>query len=112
MTKISSVGIFGSRTRTNALLTIHLLKESHASEVARAINVSLSQAQKAVDSLERAGVVVGVLEGTARRLRLNPRFLARPELEALLTKLSEIEPALQERLAEIRRRPRRASKPL
>ena len=110
MARLTSVGIFGSKTRSNALLTIYLLQETHASEVARVLEISLSQAQKAIDSLERAGMIVGIEEGRARRVRLNTRIFGLKELTALLAKLSEQEVGLQERLAEVRRRPRRASK--
>lgn len=112
MPLLQNVGVFGTRTRSNALLVTHMLGASHASELSAVLGVSLSQAQLAIDSLERAGLLVGAMEGSARRVRLNPRFPAKDELSALLDKLALVSPELQDRLAEIRRRPRRGRKPL
>jgi DNA-binding MarR family transcriptional regulator len=110
MATLKNTGLFGTRTRTNTLLVVHMLRETHPSEIANVIGVSLSQAQRAVDSLEQAGVLVGAMEGRARRVRISPRFPAATELRALLDKLAIHEVELQRRLAEDRRRPRRAGK--
>ena len=107
---IQNVGLFGTKTRSDTLLVIHMLSETHASEIARVLGISLSQAQKAIDSLERAGIVVGAEEGRARRVRLSPRLLVLDELMALLDKLARLDQPLQQRLAETRRRPRRGGK--
>lgn len=109
---IHNVGIFGSNTRTNTLLVIRMLRESHASEIAKILAVSLSQVQKAITSLERAGMVVGVMEGRTRRVSINPRLTVRNELATLLDKMALLDLPLQARLAEIRRRPRRSGKAL
>jgi len=106
------VGLFGSATRTNTLLVIRLLGETHASEISAVLGKSLSRVQGAIASLERAGIVVGAEEGRARRVRLNPRFPALSELQALLDKLGSLDIPLQTRLAEKRRRPRRSGKPV
>lgn len=102
--------LFGAETRTATLLTIHMLTETHAPEVASLLNISLSHAQKTIASLERAGLVVGTMEGNTRRVRLNPRYFALDELKALLDKLALHDIPLQERLAQKRRRPRRSGK--
>ena len=112
MPAINRVGLFGTLTRTNTLLAIYMLGETHASELARILEISLSQAQKTVDSLERAGVVVGVVEGKARRLRLNPRYPYLMELDSLLGRMGVDNTALQSKLSALRRRPRRAGKKL
>jgi len=87
-----------------------MLGETHAPEVARVIGISLSQAQKAIDSLERAGIVVGAFEGSTRRVRLNPRFPFLEPLNDLLTAMGIADLPLQQKLAESRRRPRRSGK--
>ena len=102
--------LFGNGTRTATLLLIAMLGETHASEIAQVLGRSRSRIKDAADSLERAGVIVGADEGTARRLRLNSRYVAADELRALLMKLGSQEVDLQNRLATIRRRPRRAGK--
>jgi DNA-binding MarR family transcriptional regulator len=107
---IHNVGLFGTLTRTNTLLVIYMLGETHASEIARVLDVSLSQAQKAIDSLERAGIVVGAEEGRARRITISPRLNLAEELKVLLAKMAQLDVPLQQRLAQIRRRPRRAGK--
>lgn len=108
----ANVGLFGTLTRSKALLAVHMLSETHAAELARVLGVSLHQAQLAVASLERADVVIGVREGVERRIRLNPRSLLLDELKALLDKMALHDHDLQERLATLRRRPRRSGKAL
>ena len=107
-----NVGLFGTRTRTDVLVLIAHMGETHASEISRLLEISLSTAQNALDSLEAVGVVAGAFEGRARRVRLDPRYFARDELRALLEKMVEHDSELRERVATLRRRPRRAGKSL
>lgn len=107
-----NVGLFGTRTRTDILVLVASMEETHAAEIARLLQISLSTAQNALDTLEQAGVVVGAVEGRARRVRLDPRFFARDELKALLEKMALHDVELRDRIATIRRRPRRAGKKL
>lgn len=101
----ASTGLFGTALRTKTLLAIALLEETHASELSRILERSLSRVQAAVLSLELAGIIVGLEVGKARRLRLNPRYPAQAELRALLERLGELDQGLQKRLATERRRP-------
>jgi len=87
-----------------------MLGETHAAEIAKILGRSPSRIKEAVDSLERSAVIVGIQEGTAHRLRLNPRYLAADELRSLLETLAEADVALQTKAAAFRRRPRRAGK--
>jgi biotin operon repressor len=87
-----------------------MLGETHIGEIAVILGRSRSRIKDAVDGLEREGVIVGALEGTARRLRLNPRYVAAQELARLLNKLAINDVDLQKHLASVRRRPRRAGK--
>ena len=107
-----NVGLFGTRTRSSVLLAVHMLGETYPTQVARVLGVSLNQAQKAICSLERAGVVVGEVEGRQRRVRLNPRYALATELAALLDGMATYDVPLQRRIAEARRRPRLAGKDL
>ena len=102
--------LFGTTTRTNTLLVLHLLNETHASEIAQVLEISLSQVQRALEGLEVAGIVVGARMGRERRVRLNPRYVALTELTTILDKITVTDTPLHERLAEKRRRPRRAGK--
>ena len=103
---------FGSPTRTRVLLALHLLGSSHARALARLLPANVSGVQKAIRSLERDGLVVGRAEGRTRVFQLDPRYFARRELDALLGRLVEAEPELRDRVADLRRRPRRTSKAL
>lgn len=102
--------LFGTTTRTNTLFVIHLLEETHASEIAQVLQISLSQVQKALNGLELAGIVVGTRVGRERRVKLNPRNYGLDELRALLDKVTLRDHELHQRLAEQRRRPRRSGK--
>lgn len=103
---------FGSRARTQVLLMLHLLTESYARELARQLDLSLSGVQKALGTLERDGLVAARPMGRTRLYRLNPRAFARQELARYLDRLLEPETELRARAASLRRRPRRAGKPL
>ena len=103
---------FGSRARTRILLALQLLRETYARELARLLELNLSSVQKGLRSLERDGLVAGRAAGRTRLYRLNPRAFARRELERYLERLLEPETGLSTRAARLRRRPRRAGKPL
>jgi DNA-binding transcriptional ArsR family regulator len=109
---MANIGVFGTATRTSTLLAIHMLGETHASELASLLGRSVSRIRNAVDSLEAAGLVVAVEEGRTRRISLNRRFIAADELTSLLAVLGTHDRILQDRLATKRRRPRRAKKAL
>ncbi len=94
------------------LLVLRLLEESYAREIAPLVELSLSGVQKGLQSLERDGLVAGRTAGRTRLYRLNPRAYARRELERYLERLLEPEADLRARAAKLRRRPRRAGKPL
>lgn len=105
-------GLFGNPTRTGLLLLISLIQETTISEAARVLDTSVSTVKKAADSLERTGVIAGRLVGRSRLLSLNPRFYGASELAQLLSRLSLADENLIAKAAEIRKRPRRAGKPL
>ncbi|HEY2954276.1 MAG TPA: winged helix-turn-helix domain-containing protein [Candidatus Eisenbacteria bacterium] len=88
------------------------MTETYARELARLLDSSLSGIQKAIRSLERDGLVAGRAVGRTRLYRLSPRASARRELERYLDRLLDAEPELRSRTMGIRRRPRRAGKPL
>ena len=65
---------FGGKTRTAVLLALRLLSESYARELARTLGSSLSGIQKALQGLERDGLVAGRAMGRTRLYRINPRY--------------------------------------
>ena len=112
MRVITTSSPFGSYARTRVLLALRLLTETYARELARLLELSLSGVQKALRSLERDGLIAGRAAGRTRLYRLSPRAAARQELERYLERLLEYEAGLRTRAAGLRRRPRRAGKPL
>ena len=101
---------FGSQTRTRVLLALELLGDAYPRELARALGSQLSAVQRALLSLERDGLVAGRTLGRIRLYRLDPTYLAVPELRRLLRRLARTDEALQSSLAGLRRRPRRTGK--
>ena len=103
---------FGGQTRTRVLIALSLLAQSYARELARLLEVSVNAVQVALRGLERDGLVAAQPMGRTRVYSLNPRYFARDELRKYLGRLAEPETGLQERVAGLRRRPRRIGKPL
>jgi DNA-binding transcriptional ArsR family regulator len=103
---------FGGATRTRVLLTLSLLGESYPRELARMLDTPLSGVQKALQSLEVDGIVAGRSVGRTRVFQLDPRYFARDALKQFLARLTEPELELRQRVAALRRRPRRTGKPL
>ena len=103
--------LFGSANRTDSLVTIGRLQRTYVSEIARVLGRRVIEIQRAVASLEKAGVVVSNRMGNTRIVELNPTFPAKDELYALLLRMSEM-PNYANRWSKIRRRPRAMGKPL
>jgi hypothetical protein len=103
---------FGGQGRTRVLLALRLLGESYPRELARVLEMPVSGVQKAVQGLELDGLVAGRSLGRTRVVQLNPRYFAATALSEFLLRLSEPEVELRERVAALRRRPRRTGKPL
>ena len=103
---------FGTAARTSVLLALTLMDESYPRELARLLDLPLSGVQRALRSLESDGLIAARSVGRTRLFRLDPRFFARAELAALLSRLSEAEGGLRRRVEALRRRPRRTGKPL
>jgi len=111
--KVKTLGSpFGSITRTRVLASLSLLGSSFQRELSRLLDSSPSVVQKALTSLERDGLVAGRMVGRTRSYTLNPRYFAGAEFGAFLKRLAEADRDLQARTAELRRRPRRAGKPV
>lgn len=102
--------LFGSRRRSETLVLLALLGESHASELAALLGARLFAVQTILAALEREGIVASRLVGRTRRIELDPRYFAQRELKALLLQLAQAEPELQAAAAARRSRPRRQGK--
>ncbi len=81
--------------------------------MARFFDAPLNPLQKALDGLERSGVLVSRSVGSTREYEFNPRYPLRDELRTLLEKALSLYPKdLRDELLVIRKRPRRKGKPL
>jgi sugar-specific transcriptional regulator TrmB len=94
------------------LLALSLLEESFPRELSRVLQVPLFGVQQALRGLEIDGLVAGRFAGRTHLYRLNPGYFARAELQEYLRRLAEPEAELAERIGRLRKRPRRAGKPL
>lgn len=103
--------LFGTRQRTELLIGLALLGETFPTELARVIGVPLLTAQRVLASFEREGIAVSRLVGRSRVFTLNSRMYGATELLAFLRKYAERTNVAQ-KLASLRRRPRRAGKAL
>lgn len=103
--------LFG-RTRTGILMLLYLLPDSYPRQLSGLLGLSLSTVQSALAQLEEEGVVASRIAGRSRRTALNPRYFAARQLRDLVARLVEAYPALEERAAGIRLRPRAPGKRL
>ena len=103
---------FGGLTRTRVLVALSLLRSSFPRELARLLTAPVSAVSRALQGLERDGLVSGRLVGRTRDVRINPAYFARRELEAYLARLAEADPELERAVRVLRRRPRASGKPL
>lgn len=108
---IRNTSSFGSRSRTQVLIALRLLTESHARELSRLLALPLYSVQQALRSLGKDGLVAARSVGRTRAFRIAPGHFARLELESYLMRLSEPESELRGRISALRRRPRRTGKP-
>jgi hypothetical protein len=104
--------LFGSRLRTRVLVLLALLSESYPTQIARLLDSRQLPVQRVVNKLELEGVLSSRLVGTVRLVTLNPRFFAFAQLRGLLLKMGEGNAELMNIASSVRRRPRRAGKPL
>lgn len=103
--------LFGTTLRADVLTLVTGLGRSYPRELATLVGKPVSMVQRAVESLERAGVLRTRLIGRQREISLNPEYMAANELNALLRALVERDPRTQRQLAAAsRRRPRRTGK--
>ena len=93
-------------------MVIALLKETYPREIARVCDLPLVSVQRIVRDLEAEDVLASRLIGGNRMVMLNPRSYGVDELRGFLLKYSKRNPDLNDRAAELRRRPRRTGKPI
>jgi len=105
--------LIGSVNKERALIYLIARERGYAREIARFFDGSLDPIQKALDGLERSGVLVSRSVGSTREYEFNPRYPMRDELRTLLEKALSLYPKeLRDELLIARKRPRRKGKPL
>ena len=82
---------FGSRSRTRILLALSRLEFSYPRALARRLESPIFALRKALDGLERDGLVTSRLVGRTRVYRLDPFYVAYKELAAYLARLASAE---------------------
>jgi predicted transcriptional regulator len=107
---LESPKLFGTRRRTQTLELIHLLEETHASELARLLGTPLKTIQRILYAMEDEKLIVGRMVGRERRIRLNDRYFAASELKALLSALARRDKETEAAAESLRRRPRQRGK--
>lgn len=105
--------LLGSVNKERALIFLIARERGYARQIARFFDAPLDPMQKALDGLERAGILVSRTVGSTREYEFNSRYPLREELRALLEKTLSLYPeALRDELLVTRKRPRRKGKPL
>src|ERR1700737_2180895 len=97
--------IFGSRVRTDVLVAVGRLGSAYVSELARLLGKRPIEVQRAVASLERAGILETRLVVKVRMVELNRRFPEYQLFAELLLIMSE-RPLYARKWKTQRRRPR------
>jgi hypothetical protein len=106
---IAEPKLFGSATRTRALIAIALLKDTYVRQLAGLLGLSSPVLFRIVDDLEREGIIVSRYVGRTRTVSLNPRMYGIRDLEAFLLKYAK-GTDVEENVARVRLRPRRRGK--
>lgn len=105
--------LIGSVNKERALIYLVARERGYARQIARFFDAPLDPIQKALDGLERSGILVSRNVGRTREYEFNPRYPMRKELRSLLEKALSLYPeALRDELLVTRKRPRRKGKPL
>ncbi len=107
--------LFGNVVIEKIFFYLLMNQKGYGSQLSVQLEVPLFSIQKALERLEKGGVLVAQNVGKTRLFTFNPRYPFLKELRAFLTKSYEFLPqAHKTKYYEpvVRRRPRRAGKPL
>ncbi len=104
-------GLFGNETAEKVLLYFANYQFGYPRGIASTFHIAVSQVQRQLERLEREAILCSRLMGRMRIYELNPRYLFRSELDALLKKaLNNLPPMIINKYFTQRRRPRRRGK--
>jgi DNA-binding transcriptional ArsR family regulator len=82
--------LFGTKTIEEILLFCFVNTQAYATQIRDALTLSLTPVQKALERLERGGILTSHFEGKTRLYQLNSGYPLHRELEALLKKRLEL----------------------
>jgi len=105
--------LFGNKYVEKIIFFLLKNNKCYAMQLSKIFGVSLSPIQKTLEKLEKAAILVSILEGKTRIYIFNPRYLFYKELKALFIKAYEFIPKEHKNKyyePKIRRRPRRKGK--
>jgi hypothetical protein len=94
------------------LKLLGLLERSHPRQMAEILDEDLSMVQRAVDDLERDGVLASHRAGRTRLFEVNRTYQHYAPVRDLLTRMGQGDPEIVEAAQRVRQRPRRARKEL
>lgn len=107
--------LFGNPVIEKVLFFLLKNEKAYASELSKVFEIPLFSIQKALERLEKGGIIASYKEGRTRLYRFNPRFPMLQELTSFLEKSYTFFPQNFRRKyyeRPIRKRPRRKGKPL
>ena len=106
-------GLLGSKSKEQVLIFLSARNEGYAREISSFFDTSLSPIQGQLDKLEISGILYSKFLGRTKLFYMNPRYPFYQELKKLLDKsISFLPDDEKEKLLIVRKRPRRAGKPL
>lgn len=106
-------GLFGNITVEKILFFLYVYKEGYPLGMARTFGSPVNRIQQQLKRLENGGVVASRLTGNVRLYTFNPRFPFLRELKELVVRAYEFVPEKEkDKYYRLRKRPRRAGKPL
>ncbi len=107
--------LFGNPVIEKVLFYIIRNEKTYASQLSRIFEMPLFSFQKALERLERGGIIVSQKEGKTRLYQFNPRYPMLREFRSFLEKAYSFLPEdfqMKYYEAPVRKRPRRKGKPL
>ena len=106
-------GLLGNITIEKILFFLYVYGEGYPLGMARTFGVSVNGIQQQLKRLENGGVVASRLVGKVRLYTFNPRYPFLKELKELVAQAYEFVPEKEkDKYFRMRKRPRRAGKPL
>lgn len=90
--------IVGSRSVQNVLLFLFINGKCYGTQVQRQLRMALTPIQKALDRLEKGGIVMSYYEGKTRLYHFNPSYPLLSELEQLISRAYAHLPAQEKRM--------------